>query len=168
MSTTSSLFDQIESTFQQSGTESALAQLANALSESKKYHELFEARKLQLRCELGLPLLSAESVDQLDEPVQNQLEDGLAKICREILSKKPQGDLSLLRQEIKWTESSVWYNGNVPNKVKVATGPRFCADFNSTTHNTESCWGPCTVCNKRGHRSADCRLKDSGAIAKRV
>jgi hypothetical protein len=84
LSTTSSLFDQIESTFQQSGTESALAQLANALSESKKYHELFEARKLQLRCELGLPLLSAESVDQLDEPVQNQLEDGLAKICREI------------------------------------------------------------------------------------
>ena len=31
------------------------------------------------------------------------------EICQEILSKSPQGDLPLLRQEIKRAESSVWY-----------------------------------------------------------
>ena len=99
---------------------------------------------------------------------REQADCEMPKLCQDILSRKPQGDLSLLRQEIKRTESSVWYGGNGKNQVKVATGPRLCADCNSTTHNKENCWGPCTVCKKHGHRSADCRLKDSGVVAERV
>jgi hypothetical protein len=41
----------------------------------------------------------------------------------------------MLRQEIKRTESSVWYNGTGNNKAKLAAGGKFCADCNSPTHN---------------------------------
>ena len=83
------------------------------------------------------------------------------------MPKKPEGDLAILRQEIKRTESSVWYAGNGKNQVKFATS-RFCPDCNSNTHSKEQCWGPCSICNKRGHKSSECRLKDSSAAAKRV
>ena len=49
----------------------------------------------------------------------------MAKLCQEILSKTPEGDLTLLRQEIKRVESSVWYNGNGKNYAKFAV-ERFC------------------------------------------
>lgn len=84
MSTTSSIFDQIQEVFQQSGTEAALERLAAELVSTKKFHELFEARKLQLRRELGLPLLYSEAGDDLDDDVRNKLEDGLSAICRDI------------------------------------------------------------------------------------
>ena len=69
-----------------------------------------------------------------------------------------------MRQEIKRTQSLVWYG---KNQVKVAV-TRFCPDCNSNTHSKEQCWGPCTICNRRGHKSSECRLKDSGVVAKRV
>lgn len=84
MSTTSSIFDQIQEVFQQSGTGAALEKLATELVSTKKFHELFEARKLQLRLELGLPLLYSEAGDDLDDEIRNKLEDGLSAICRDI------------------------------------------------------------------------------------
>lgn len=84
LSTTSSIYDQIQETLQQSGTEAALEKLAAELVSSKKFHELFEARKLQLRLQLGLPLLFSEAGDDLDDATRNKLEDGLSEICRDI------------------------------------------------------------------------------------
>ena len=91
----------------------------------------------------------------------------MAKMCQDILAKTPEGDLALLRQEIKRTESSVWYAGNGKSQAKLATS-RFCQDCNSNTHSKEQCWGPCSVCNKCGHKSSECRLKDSSVTSKRV
>jgi hypothetical protein len=86
----------------------------------------------------------------------------MAKICQEILSKNPKGYLPMLRQEIKRTESSVWY-GTGNNKAKLAAGGKFCADCNSQTHDKKDCWGPCEHCKKRNHRSTDCRYKDANS-----
>mgnify|MGYP007048825281 CR=1 FL=1 len=55
----------------------------------------------------------------------------------------------------------------MPQSEAIAVG-RFCPDCKSTPHRKENCWGPCTVCNRRGHKSSECRLKDSGVVAKRV
>ena len=68
-----------------------------------------------------------------------QADQEMAKICQEILSKNPKGDLPMLRQEIKRTESSVWYNGTGNSKAKLAAGGRFCADCNSQTHDKKDC-----------------------------
>ena len=95
-----------------------------------------------------------------------QADQEMAKICQEILSKSPQGDLPLLRQEIKRAESSVWYNGATHNKVKL-TSAKYCPDCQSQTHDKKDCWGPCDHCKKRGHKSSDCRYKDNG-FAKRA
>ena len=84
MSTTSSVFEQLEETFKNQGVESTLVKLADELANAKKFHELFEARKLLLRHQLGLPLLYTGTGDDLDEEKQNELEEGLAAICREV------------------------------------------------------------------------------------
>ena len=84
LSTPATIFDQLSETFHQSGVEATLEKLATQLAEERKFHELFEARKLLLRHQLGLPLLYTGSGDELEEAKQNQLENGLADICREI------------------------------------------------------------------------------------
>ena len=88
-----------------------------------------------------------------------QSDQTMAKTCQEILAKEPNGNLALLRQEIQRTESSVWYEGT-NNRVRVA-GVRYCSDCDSPTHNKDQCWGECTVCKKRGHRSENCKYKDT-------
>ena len=91
----------------------------------------------------------------------------MAKMCQEILAKTPKGDLALSRQEIKRTESSVWYTGNGKNQAKLAVG-RFCPDCNTNTHSKEQCWGVCSICNRRRHHSSECRSNDSNAAAEHI
>jgi superfamily II DNA helicase RecQ len=94
-----------------------------------------------------------------------QSDQEMAKICQDILSKNPLGDLPLLRQEIKCVKSSTWYSGGT-HKVKLSAG-KHCSDCNSQTHDKKNCWGECIFCKKRGHTSSDYRYKEGG-IAKRV
>lgn len=61
-----------------------LEQAADQLRQDKRYHELFEALKMQLRLRLGLPLQSSEGSDGLSEPQRKELEDGLIAACREV------------------------------------------------------------------------------------
>jgi hypothetical protein len=77
-------FDHLQSTFQSRGPEAALDHAATLLRDQKKYHELFEILKMQLRWKLGLPLLAGEATDGLPEDKRTQLEDGLIVACRQV------------------------------------------------------------------------------------
>ncbi len=84
MATIQSAFAQLENAFQQGGTQEVLQQLADQLLQDGKYHELFEARKMEVRHRLGLPLLYSDSGDELTDDQRDELEDGLISACREV------------------------------------------------------------------------------------
>jgi hypothetical protein len=79
-----SAFDQLETAITSGGPTAALHQAASILRDQKKYHELFEVLKMQLRLKLGLPLLAGDGADGLSEQQRTQLEDGLIAACREV------------------------------------------------------------------------------------
>ena len=79
-----STFQQLESALASGGAEAALAQAADTLRREKKYHELFEVLKMQVRRRIGLPILFADSGDSLGESQRSQLEEGLVAACREV------------------------------------------------------------------------------------
>ena len=80
----SSDFDQLQSELSRGGAKAVLDHAAAALREQKKYHELFEVLKMQVRERLGLPLLYNDSADNLPEDVRTKLEEGLIAACREV------------------------------------------------------------------------------------
>ena len=75
-------FQEVKTALDSEGIESALEVLAQELQSKGHYHELFEARKLQLRYRLGLPLSYEQSSDLADDQ-QRLLEEGLLEACRE-------------------------------------------------------------------------------------
>lgn len=77
-------FDQLQAAVAAGGAEAGLARAAELLRQEKKYHELFEVLKMQLRRKLGLPILASDAADGLSEPQRNQLEDGLIEACRDV------------------------------------------------------------------------------------
>lgn len=84
MTTTSSVFDELRESLQSGGVEACLARLVEQLEAQKKHQELFEARKMQARSELGLPLLSNELPESLSDDERRQLEDKLIDAYRTI------------------------------------------------------------------------------------
>lgn len=79
-----SLFDQLKSDLSRGGTDAVLAKVADTLRAEKRYHELFEALKMQVRRKLGLPVTYTSGGDDLPEEKRNQLEEGLLAACREV------------------------------------------------------------------------------------
>lgn len=77
-------FDNLQSALASGGPDAALREAANLFRQQKKYHELFEVLKMELRRKLGLPLLSIESTDSLSEEQRALLENGLIDACREV------------------------------------------------------------------------------------
>ncbi len=84
MTSEKSAFKQLESIAQQRGVAEAIEFLIAHFRQQREYHQLFEALKLKVRHELGLPLLYGESPDLIDDQRQRQLEDGLLAACREV------------------------------------------------------------------------------------
>lgn len=84
MASVGSEFDQLQQALDSGGVAEALTCLADQLRERKRYHELFEALKMQVRHRIGLPLTYTEAGDDLDEARRTQLEDGLLDACREV------------------------------------------------------------------------------------
>lgn len=80
----SSVFDQLQSAFSSGGANATLDEAAKLLRDQKKYHELFEVLKMQVRRRLGLPVLPGESSDSIPEAQRTKLEDGLVAACREV------------------------------------------------------------------------------------
>ena len=77
-------FDQLHGQLSSGGVEALLESAADLLRDQKKYHELFEALKMQVRQRLGLPLLYHDAGDELDEQLRDQLEQGLLEACRDV------------------------------------------------------------------------------------
>ena len=77
-------FTTFKTTLDQHGVDQALAQLTDSLRASGKYHELFEALKMQVRRSLGLPITYSDLGDDLGDAEQTALQDGLLTACREV------------------------------------------------------------------------------------
>jgi hypothetical protein len=79
-----SSFDHLQSIFDSCGPDKILDEVGAILYREKKYHELFEVKKMRLRQGLGLPLVAIEPVEGLSEERRTKLEDGLIEACREV------------------------------------------------------------------------------------
>jgi hypothetical protein len=83
MTTAASVFQELDAALDQGGVEAVLQRLAEHLRQQGKYPELFEARKMQIRQRLGLPV-DYRDTGELDEETGRRLEDGLLDACREV------------------------------------------------------------------------------------
>lgn len=77
-------YQKLQSSLRQGGPAAVLQQAAETLRREKRYHELFESLKMQLRLRLGLPLQASVGNNDLSEPLRKELEDGLITACREV------------------------------------------------------------------------------------
>jgi hypothetical protein len=66
------------------GADAVLDRLTRLLREERKYHELFDARLMQSRYRLGLPVGGAGNLDDLPEPLRTQTEHAYLDACREV------------------------------------------------------------------------------------
>ena len=78
------IFDELESTLSCGGVEPALERLADFFRAQGRYHELFDARLMQARHALGLPIVSTTPLDDHAEPERSQLENAYLDACREV------------------------------------------------------------------------------------
>ena len=70
----------------------------------------------------------------------------MSKIAMEILSG-PNPSVATLRGKVSETENSLWYNA----------GRHHGKFAGAATHWESACWGACSKCGKRGHRTEWCR-----------
>lgn len=78
------VFDELQQKLASDGVEAALAHLAGRLAEEQRFHELFDARLMQSRHQLGLPVVQTQSIDELPEPVRDRMEEAYLDACREV------------------------------------------------------------------------------------
>jgi hypothetical protein len=81
---TSTVFDELQDKLASDGVDAALAHLAARLADEQRFHELFDARLMQTRHRLGLPVVQAQSIDDLPEPVRDRMEEAYLDACREV------------------------------------------------------------------------------------
>ncbi len=82
--TTEPIYDELSALCQQGKQSDALLRLIDHLEQTEQFHELFEALKMKLRNDLGLPAAQSEQESRLDEQTENQLELGLIAACRRV------------------------------------------------------------------------------------
>jgi hypothetical protein len=78
------IFADVQQAFSSGGVEAAFERLIERLKAEKQYHELFDARLMQSRCKLGLPVILTFSLDDLPEAERNQVEEAYLAACREV------------------------------------------------------------------------------------
>src|SRR5260370_11524295 len=78
------MFDLIEQAIRSGGPEAGLNLLVQKFEEEKNYPLLFEARMMQKRHELGLPLVQIGSIDDLPEDKRAAYERAFTESAREI------------------------------------------------------------------------------------
>ncbi|MEZ6112264.1 MAG: hypothetical protein R3C99_14780 [Pirellulaceae bacterium] len=84
MTTTTTDFDRLTEQLQQTGVDGMLESLAEQLVAERRFHELFEVRKMQVRRRIGLSALYSDAGDDLEPSRRDQLEAGLLEACREV------------------------------------------------------------------------------------
>lgn len=78
------IYERLEQLSSAGNRVEAVDVLIEHLRQQGQYHELFEARKMRLRLELGLPAAQAEQEEKCDEATELKLERGLLDSCREV------------------------------------------------------------------------------------
>ena len=81
---TSTPFDELLRISETAGVEKSLDFLEHHFRKDKDYFKLFEVMKMRCRHKLSLPLIYSQQPDDLTEPQQRELEDGLLSACREV------------------------------------------------------------------------------------
>ena len=77
------LFDSIEAAAAAGGAAPVLELLVEKFISGKQYPQLFEARLMQKRLELGLPLVQLGTIEDLPEPARSSYEDAVRNAARE-------------------------------------------------------------------------------------
>lgn len=78
------IYDQLLHLSEQGQKSDALDALIQYVDQAGQYHELFEALKMKLRWDLGLPAAQVEPETPLDEETEIKLERGLIAACRRV------------------------------------------------------------------------------------
>ncbi|RMF45175.1 MAG: hypothetical protein D6753_00855 [Planctomycetota bacterium] len=78
------ILQQIDALTAEGRLDDALQELARYFEAEKKYHELFEVLKMQIRLRLGLTPAQAEPEARMDEQRELELERGLLDACRRV------------------------------------------------------------------------------------
>jgi hypothetical protein len=76
-------FDELESDLETGGAEAALERLAGRFRDEGDYHSLFDTRLMQARRRLGLPIILTTPLEELDEPLRDEVERAYLDACRE-------------------------------------------------------------------------------------
>ncbi|HEY1066785.1 MAG TPA: hypothetical protein VGE52_11770, partial [Pirellulales bacterium] len=87
-------FDVLQAKLSSEGPEAALETLGQQMLAEKRFHELFDVRRMQARHKLGLSVLLSIPLDDLDEATQSRLEELQLAACREV------GELMLKQGDI--------------------------------------------------------------------
>jgi len=130
MTTAGTVFCELDAALDEGGVEAVLQRLAEHLRHQGKYPELFEARKMQVRHRLGLPV-DYRDTGELDEETGRRLEDGLLDACREVgmgllaaghvregwLYMRPVGDRAAVARALADIEVD---HGNVESVIEIA------------------------------------------------
>src|SRR5262245_23016584 len=77
-------FEELDAQLAAGGPDAVLNRLVENLRSEKKFHELFDARLMQSRRQLGLPAVLTTSIDELPEPTRTKVEDAYLDACREV------------------------------------------------------------------------------------
>jgi hypothetical protein len=78
------IFSWIEHAVQNGDAGAALEQLAQRFRRDKQYRKLLEARLMQKRWELGLPLVSAADIGDVPDALQPAYQDAYVRAAREV------------------------------------------------------------------------------------
>ncbi len=106
-----SVFDELQTAAAGKNTAALFERLAEHFRSSGQYHELFDARLMQARHALGLPVIMTGSLDDLEEPQRTEMENAYIAACREV------GQLFLDEQRVR----EAWmYLRPVGEKTEVA------------------------------------------------
>ena len=81
---TSNFYSQFADQVATDNPERALDELAQRLIEHKRFRDLFEVRKIQLRRSMQLPILASDSIDTLSPAQRADYDQGLIAACREV------------------------------------------------------------------------------------
>ena len=77
-------FVRLQQLLRDQGLEEACDFLVDRLKQRKQFEQLFDARLMQCRHRLGLPVLDNRDLDQIPATVRDQLEEQYVAVCREV------------------------------------------------------------------------------------
>ncbi len=113
-----SVFDALDAALSEGGVDAAFQSLVDKLRSDKNYHEMFDARLMESRYRLGLPIILTSNLDDLEDPQRTRLEDAYLEACKEVgrllleegrlreawMYLRPVGDKALLAEALEKTE----------------------------------------------------------------